>query len=35
MIAVEYGNSNVAICYGKDKVVTQLQDYNLAEPCKQ
>jgi len=34
-IAVEYGSNDVAIRYGKDKVVTQLQDYNLAESCKQ
>jgi hypothetical protein len=26
---------NVAIWYGKDKVVTQVQALNLAEPCKQ
>jgi hypothetical protein len=32
-ITVEYGNSNEATWYGKDKAVTQLQDYNLAEPC--
>jgi len=33
--AVEYGSNNAAIWYRKEKVVTQLQNYNLAEPWKQ